>query len=120
MVLQGDVSDWLQGSQVAISATEYPSPPQTTETEVWLGMAATSKRSLFWGEMFCEDFLNKSAFFFCQQDRKRRDHIHVIDDTLTIPTPVEGAYDFRSVLPGLDITKPSMMRHAQQILLSYE
>ena len=46
--------------------------------------------------------------------------MHVIDDTLTIATPVEGAYDFRSVLPGLDITKPSMMRHAQQILLSYE
>lgn len=58
MVLQGDVSDWLPGSQVAISATEYPSPPQTTETEVWLGMAGmAAKRSLFfWGKCFAKIF----------------------------------------------------------------
>lgn len=33
-VLMGNLADWGPGSQVAISATEYPSPPQTTETEV--------------------------------------------------------------------------------------
>lgn len=116
MVLQGDVSDWLPGSQVAISATEYPSPPQTTETEVWLGMAATSKRSLSFlgGNVLPRSFEQICVFFLPTRKEKKIDH------TLTIPTPVEGAYDFRSVLPGLDITKPSMMRHAQQILLSYE
>eukprot|EP00438_Fugacium_kawagutii_P001905 Skav218212 [mRNA] locus=scaffold1375:42731:50046:- [translate_table: standard] len=34
LVVQGAVRDWRAGSQVAISATEYPSPPRTTETEV--------------------------------------------------------------------------------------
>ena len=74
----------------------------------------------FWGGNVLPRSFEQICVFFCQRERKRRDHMHVIDDTLTIPTPVEGAYDFRGVLPGLDITKPSMMRHAQQILLSYE
>ena len=58
MVLQGDVSDWLPGSQVAISATEYPSPPQTTETEVWLGMNCEPPRDLsfFGGKCFAKIF----------------------------------------------------------------
>ena len=76
MVLQGDVSDWLPGSQVAISATEYPSPPQTTETEVWLGMAGmAAKRSLFfWGKCFAKIFWTNPRLFLPTRKEKKRSH----------------------------------------------
>ncbi|CAE7477052.1 PKHD1L1 [Symbiodinium sp. CCMP2456] len=34
LTLRGNQSDWPMGSQIAISATEFPQPPATTETEV--------------------------------------------------------------------------------------
>ncbi|CAJ1445998.1 unnamed protein product [Effrenium voratum] len=34
LIVRGNQEDWPLGAQVAISATEYPQPPATTETEV--------------------------------------------------------------------------------------
>ena len=80
--------------QVAISATEYPSPPQTTETEVeWEWQPRDMQGNV------CKD-LSKSPGFL----PPKKEEITCTSRYTYHPNDLEGAHDFRSVLRGLDFT----------------